>query len=58
MQCQLCGDSQGPFEIIDHKNRCILVCEDCADKKLKRKHKIITSMRKDIFIKKRKEHKI
>lgn len=31
MQCQLCGNTQGPFEIFDYKNRVILGCEDCAN---------------------------
>lgn len=30
MQCQICGDTQGPFEIFEFKNRVILGCEDCA----------------------------
>lgn len=30
MQCQICGDTQGPFEIIDYKKRVVLSCEDCA----------------------------
>lgn len=58
MMCELCHDTTGPFEIIDHDKRCKLVCEDCADRELKRKHKMITSMRKDIYLKKRKEGKI
>lgn len=35
MQCQLCRDTGGPFEIIEYKKRCILVCEDCANKEKK-----------------------
>lgn len=30
MQCEICRDTTGPFEIEEHKNRCKLVCEDCA----------------------------
>lgn len=29
MQCQICGDTQGPFIIFDYKNRVVLGCEDC-----------------------------
>ena len=35
MECQLCHDTNGPFEVIEHKNRCILACEDCARKERK-----------------------
>lgn len=32
MQCQICGNLDGPFEIAEIKNGVILVCEDCAKK--------------------------
>lgn len=32
MTCQICGDTQGPFEFADVKDRVKLVCEDCAKK--------------------------
>lgn len=38
MQCQICGDTQGPFEIEEHNNRCKLVCEDCG-KEIKKERK-------------------
>lgn len=31
MQCQICGDTQGPFAIFEFKNRVILGCEDCEN---------------------------
>lgn len=38
MQCQICGNTNGPFEIFDFKNRVVLGCEDCA--KLSKENKI------------------
>lgn len=35
MQCQICGDTGGPFEIIDYRKRVILACEICAEKNKK-----------------------
>ena len=35
MQCEICKDTNGPFEIIEYKNRCVLACEDCARKERK-----------------------
>ena len=32
MQCQICGDENGPFEFADYKKRVVLACEDCAKK--------------------------
>lgn len=39
MQCQVCGDTQGPFEIEDVKKRVLLVCESCAKKARKEQKK-------------------
>lgn len=38
MQCQICGDTNGPFELFDFKNRVVLGCEHCA--KLSKENKI------------------
>lgn len=50
MQCQICGDTQGPFEIIDYKKRCVLACEACA----KENQDIKTIMRISRYERKRK----
>ena len=39
MSCDLCRDQNGPFQIIEYKNKCILVCEDCAKKEERKKDK-------------------
>lgn len=36
MQCQICGDTEGPFEIIDYNKRVVLSCEGCANAERKK----------------------
>lgn len=43
MICQLCGDTQGPFEIKEVKNRCMLICEDCGEQIRKERKKNVTA---------------
>ena len=46
MQCQVCGDTQGPFEIEDIKSRCMLVCETCGKQARKEQKYGITQQTK------------
>lgn len=41
MQCELCRDTNGPFEIADIGNRVRLVCEDCAKKNKAKNEKMV-----------------
>lgn len=39
MQCYLCKDTEGAFEIEEYKKKCVLMCERCAKKVRKEREK-------------------
>lgn len=41
MSCQICGDTQGPFGLIEHRKRVIFACENCEKKIEKEKKRMI-----------------
>lgn len=46
MQCDICHDTGGPFEVTEYKDRLVLACEECI-KKYNKQDKAKTKRKKE-----------